>query len=349
MMYQKPLTVIVPGISNNKIIVIPLVWFLLLFALISHSSAEEKILQFHSDITINEDSTMTVCETIKVLSENREIRRGIYRDFPTHYKGRLGIDQHVVGFDVLSVTRDGETENYFIKTMSNGKRVYIGKQEVFILPGEHTFTVLYKTDRQLGFFEDHDELYWNVTGNGWIFPIEGASATVYLPANIPREAIQTNGYTGLFGAKETNFYSWLDDAGNVRFITTESLRKYHGLTIVVSWPKGFIKPPNFLMKLQHFIRDAKVLLIAVLGILVLLSYYLVMWSQVGKDPKRGVIMPIYTPPLGLSPAALRYILKMGYHEKVFAAALINLAVNDYLEIAEHSEYTLKKDPERVKV
>ena len=152
MLYQKPLTVIVPGRSKNKIIVISLVWFLSLFVLISNAIAEEKILQFHSDITVHEDSTMTVCETIKVISENKEIRHGIYRDFPTKYKGIFKMD-HVVGFDILKVTRDGKPENYFIKTMSNGKRVYIGKQEVFVLPGEHTFTILYKTDSSLAFLK----------------------------------------------------------------------------------------------------------------------------------------------------------------------------------------------------
>ena len=46
--------------------------------------------------------------------------------------------------------------------------------------GEHIYTITYTTSRQLGFFRDHDELFWNATGNGWAFLIEHASATVRL-------------------------------------------------------------------------------------------------------------------------------------------------------------------------
>ncbi|MFO0792744.1 MAG: DUF2207 domain-containing protein [Candidatus Brocadiaceae bacterium] len=345
MVTYRKLKIFIFTAKSNKIVIISSVWFLLSFALLCYpSNAEEKILQFHSDITVHEDSTMTVCETIKVVSEGREIRHGIYRDFPTKYKGGTVGMEYVVSFDIASVTRDGEPEDYFIKAMPNGKRIYIGKKEVFINPGEHTYTILYKTDRQIGFFNDHDELYWNVTGNGWVFPIDEVSATVYLPAGIPRETIVRDGYTGSYGERGTRYKSWCDDVGDIHFVTTVSLRSHEGLTIVTSWPKGFIKPPNLYMRWWYFICDAKVLLIAGLGILVLLAYYFFTWSRVGRDPKKGVVIPIYTPPLGLSPAAIRYILKMGYHNKVFAASLINLAVNGYLTIKENSKYLLEKKP-----
>ncbi|HHT9130588.1 MAG TPA: DUF2207 domain-containing protein, partial [Candidatus Brocadiaceae bacterium] len=284
MIYQSTLPVIVPERSNNKTIIISLVWFLLLFVLVSHASANEKILQFHSDITVHEDSTMTVCETIKVISENREINHGIYRDFPTRYKDTLG-KERVAGFRVLSVKRDGEPENYFIKTLDNGKRVYIGEKKVFIPQGIHTFEIRYKTDKQLAFFEDHDELYWNVTGNDWSFPIEEASATVHLPVSIPRKDVKTAGYTGHYGAKGTDFNSRIDDNGNIHFDTTKSLQVHEGLTIVVAWPKGFIKLSN-LLKRSNFVQGALdrisvVPILLILGILVLLLYYLIVWYMVG--------------------------------------------------------------------
>ena len=50
-----------------------------------------------------------------------------------------------------------------------------------IAPGPHTYTLTYATDRQIGFFSDYDELYWNVTGNFWKFPIDHAEATIKLP------------------------------------------------------------------------------------------------------------------------------------------------------------------------
>ena len=38
---------------------------------------------------------------------------------------------------------------------------------------------------------DHDELYWNVTGNAWKFPIDVATATVLLPPNVRSRGNET--------------------------------------------------------------------------------------------------------------------------------------------------------------
>jgi len=48
----------------------------------------------------------------------------------------------------------------------------------------------------------------------------------------------------------------------------------------------------------------------VAGLLLLLIYYAIVWSAVGRDPARGVIMPLYEPPANLSPAAMRYLIRM---------------------------------------
>ena len=58
--------------------------FLLLFVAFA-SSADERILEFHSDIRILQDGWIEVSETIRVRAEGNRIRRGIYRDFPTEY------------------------------------------------------------------------------------------------------------------------------------------------------------------------------------------------------------------------------------------------------------------------
>jgi hypothetical protein len=52
---------------------------------------------------------------------------------------------------------------------------------VFLERGTHVYEITYRTTRQLGFFDDFDELYWNATGNGWTFAIDRAAAIVHLP------------------------------------------------------------------------------------------------------------------------------------------------------------------------
>ena len=171
--------------------------------LVSSAMAQERILSYHSDITINADGSMVVEETIAVRAEGRQIDRGIYRDFPTRYRDRFG-NSYVVDFDVVSVRRDGAAEAWHTENLSNGVRVYVGSADRHLTPGEYEYSIRYRTSRQLGFFDEHDELYWNVTGNGWTFGIDRASARVRIPGNPSAEAIKVEGYTGAFGASGRN-------------------------------------------------------------------------------------------------------------------------------------------------
>ena len=109
-------------------------------------------------------------------------------------------------------------------------------------PGEHTYELVFRTDRQLGYFADHDELYWNVTGNGWDFPIDRVTARVELPQAIPAAEIKLEAYTGPQGAKGQDYTAQMQASGPL-FATTRGLRPREGLTIVAMWPKGFIMPP----------------------------------------------------------------------------------------------------------
>ena len=149
----------------------------LLLAASGEVAAAERITSFLSEVTIGADSALTVKETIAVVSEGDEIKRGIQRDFPTKYKDDKGLD-YVVGFEVLKVKRDGHDEPYTVMSISNGKRIRIGSADVFLDDGPHVYEITYRTTGQLGYFKDYDELYWNVTGNSWTFPIEIGRAHV---------------------------------------------------------------------------------------------------------------------------------------------------------------------------
>jgi hypothetical protein len=171
---------------------------LLLACWVAPLGANERITDFHSEIVVRPDGSMRVVERIDVVAEGQQIRRGIYRDFPTDYRTPSGIQVKVL-FRVESVTRDGAPEPFHTERQANGVRVYVGQASVFLAPRAYRYVLTYDTDRQLGFFEDHDELYWNVTGNGWIFPIERVSARVHLPQGIAAAAVKALAYTGRQG------------------------------------------------------------------------------------------------------------------------------------------------------
>ncbi len=121
-----------------------------LFALLwmaGHAHSAEEILNFDSKIEVSQSGKLRVVETIRVRGENSQIRRGIYRDFPLTIEDAGGREREV-GFEVLSVTRDGKPEEFRIDKASRATRVYIGSKKVFIGPGEFTYKITYETDRQ---------------------------------------------------------------------------------------------------------------------------------------------------------------------------------------------------------
>jgi uncharacterized membrane protein YgcG len=290
----------------------------------------EQILDFHSDVTLGEDATLQVTETIAVIAANNQIVHGIYRDFPTQYRDAFN-NKHTVGFQVISASRDSSDEPFRIENVSNGKRVYIGHPDAIVPRGRHVYTVTYSTNRQIGFFKDHDELFWNVTGLGWAFTVQHASATVHLPLTIPSGQVQLSGFTGPQGSRRTDLNTSTQDSV-FEFTTNRPLPPHEGLTILLTWPKGYFTEPTFSEKVASFFQDNRDALFLAGCFLTIFVYYLIAWSAVGRDPERGVVMARYEPPQNLSPAAMRYLQRMGFDNKTFAAAILDMAVRGYLTI-----------------
>lgn len=300
----------------------------------------ERILEFDSLIRVHKDTSLTVTETITVQALGRQIKRGIVREFPTTYRDRTG-RRVVVRFEVLKVLRDGVEETYHLEDASNGKKVYIGQKSVFLRPGVYTYTLTYRTDRQLGYFKKYDELYWNATGNNWRLPIDLATATVELPRGA--EVLRQTAYTGRTGESGRDFFVRRDNAGRPLFTTTRTLDTGEGLTIAVAWPKGLVDEPQGLAKVVYFLSDYPGTMGSGAGFLFLLLYYLFAWFKVGRDPKPGVIVPRFLPPRGLSAPAMRYVRRMGFDNTCFAAAVVNMAVKGYIKVKEGAKYfTLQK-------
>jgi uncharacterized membrane protein YgcG len=317
---------------------------LLLIAGHQGAAAAERILDFHSEVTVQPDASLIVIETIKVRAESRQIKRGIVREFPTSYRNRLGSTVEV-GFSLRQVKLNGKTEPYHIKSASNGVRIYIGQKNKYLRPGIYTYQITYWTDHQVGFFSDYDELYWNVTGNGWTFPIDRARATVKLPPGA--KVLQQAAYTGPAGAKGQDFAYQLDQQGRPQWVTTRPFRPREGLTIAVAWPKGLVTEPTFSQEAARYFLRHNTSVAGLAGLAALLLYYLFAWVRVGRDPRSGTIIPLFEPPEGLSPAAARYLMEMGYDNQAFTAAVVNMAVKGYLTIEQGADgkYTLHRTTE----
>jgi hypothetical protein len=305
------------------------------------ANADERILSYQSEIAIETSGRMEVVETIRVRAEADQILRGIYREFPTDYRDRLG-NRYRVRFDVLAVSRDSGPEPFFTDRRSNGVRVYVGDADVFLSPDEYEYQIRYATDFQLGFFETHDELYWNITGNGWLFPIDAVSARITLPAPADGGVLSIEGYTGAPGSTEQAVSTEIESERSARVTSSRPLAPGEGLTLVFSFPKGIVAEPTERERSQRLLADNTGLLLGLLGFIAVSVYFFFVWLRVGRDPAAGVIFPQYQAPPGLSPAAARYVRRMGYDSKTFTAAVISLAVKGQLELDDRDDnYTVR--------
>lgn len=312
---------------------------LVLFAA-APAAAEERITSFLSDVAVQKDSSLEVTETIDVVSEGNAIRRGIYRDFPTSYKGPRG-GRVRVGFEFVGAKRDGNEEPARVESLSNGVRIRIGSADTYIEPGAHRYVIRYRTTRQIGRFADYDELYWNATGNGWGFPIDVAEARIRLPTPVP--FLQRAAYTGPQGSTESNAQVVGEQPGEIVFRTTWPLGPYEGLTVAAAWPKGVIAEADATTKLGWWLADFGPPILAGAALLAILAFYFIAWQRAGRDPRAGTIVPLFSPPGELSPAGMRYIDEMDADNRSFAAALVDMGVRGHIRIVEEEGGWLSGD------
>ena len=301
----------------------------------------ERNLDYVIEVNVGASGAIDVVEQITVRAEDKQIHRGIYRDFPTRYRDRYG-NNVVVGFEVQGVQRDGVTEPWFTEQRSNGVRINTGNDNYLPrLPAEYRYTLSYRTTRQIGFFADHDELYWNAIGTGWDFPIERGSVEVRLPGAVPINRMAAEGYTGPQGAQGRGYAATLAAPGVARWELTAPLSPREGLTIVLSFPKGIVAEPTQTERVGWVLADNRGVLAALAGLALLLVYVVRRWRQVGRDPEPGVVIARYEPPQGRSPAELRYLKRRRYDMRCFTSDLLTAAVDGGVRIEREDRFLLE--------
>ncbi len=291
------------------------------------SQAAEEIEALDVLVLVRPDGKLDVTETIRVTAEGRQIKRGIFRDFPL-YRDDIGAP---VTFDVVSVHRNGRSEPYSVTREGGDARLRIGRAEVFLpAPSEQLYEIRYETEGQLRSFDGYDELYWNVTGDRWDFPINSASVEIRLPGET--KIMQFAAYTGPYGAQGKAFEAMGVAPGLFRAATTAVLPPGEGFTVAIGWPPGVVAVtrPGTLwgQPVERFSAVGATLI----GALVLFAF----WLVVGRDPTGKAIYPRFQPPKGVGPAAARYITRQGFDNRCLSAAIISMAVKGSLRIVDRT-------------
>jgi energy-converting hydrogenase Eha subunit E len=395
-------------------------------SIISSVYAQERVYTYSSIIKVLPNRSLDVTETITVYVENKKIRHGIYRDFET---SRINQDNKKVNVDlkIIEVKRNGVREKFHTRQQGNKIRVFFGSKDKIVSKGIQTYEFRFITNNQLNSYENRDEFYWNASGNKWSMPIFRVEATVILPPQVKKKTISYNAYSGYTGVNKQDYISSFSNNHTIKFALNKKYLAGNGLTIAISWPKGFIDPvssmqsdslitqnkaasnnltinkktniteqntitdsraeiinrsvesaptnssntqiaqqdttnkniladkkiiteqiikpkiaeqPNLFQKvISKIIEKSSLLtfnnLIGITGLIILIFYFLLVRLFLKKNSitvKNGTSDYSENIPNNLSPASIRYIYEMGYDDRTFAIALINIAVKGHIDI-----------------
>src|SRR5882724_12376838 len=218
-------------------------------AISAYSTRELRIDNFHSETLVMPDGAIDVTENIQAHFIGGPWH-GLYRTIPVEYVTPQGMN-YTLFLDIKRVT---DASGRTLKYESNRERHY-RKLKIYVPDADNstqTISIEYSVSDALRFFEDHDELYWNVTGDEWDVPIQAASARVVLPEGTT--GIRVNVFTGAYRsrAQEADF----EIVGNgVEVRRRQPLGYHEGLTIAVALDKGFVHEPTALDKASLFLRS----------------------------------------------------------------------------------------------
>src|SRR6266481_642025 len=302
--------------------------FLAVFSLFASGAAarELRIEKFDSEIVVSPKGTIDVTETIRVQFIGSW--KGLYREIPVEYVTPQGLNYTLC----LNVRRVTDENGNSLKFETSRERHY-RKLKIYV-PGAQdtrkTLAIEYTVSDALRFFEDHDELYWNVTGDEWDVPIQAVSARVVLPEDTT--GIRVNVFTGAYRsrAQEADF----EIAGNgVEVRTRQPLGYHEGLTIAVAFDKGFVHEPTALDKVSLFLRSNWPLGLPVIVFVVM--FYL-WWTQ-GRDPRLRPIAAQYDPSDQLTPGEAGTLVDNSADMRDITSTIVDLAVRGYLMIEEHEK------------
>lgn len=305
----------------------------LAMALLAVSASADRggyvIRSFDVELLVERSSDVVVEERLVV--DFSEPRHGIYRTIPVRYTDPRGY-LYSLGFRLLDVA-DETDRAHQTKVSREGRyvKLRIGSPDETVR-GRVVYTIRYRVRDALVHFAEHDELYWNATGNEWQTGIESASARIRLPGAVAGEDLEAVAYTGVFGSREQEAsveHATAGEETRVTYRATRPLAPLEGLTVAAAWPHGIVRFPGPVERLASFVTENWIVLMPIAAVGFLLRRY---WTE-GRDPAgAGSVVVRYEPPPDLTAGEIGALVDERVDLRDITASVVDLAVRGHLRI-----------------
>ena len=297
-------------------------------------SQEEKIYTHHSDIVVDTSGVITISEKIRIYANGDLFKRGITRSLPLTRTDADG-NRIKMNYTIAEVYKDGKKEPYFTKKEGGSTVLYVGNKNKTLSPGYYDYEIIYETAGQIGFFDEYDELGWNVNGKS-DRPVDQVSCEVRLPNNA--KIISHRCYTGAYGSTDEGNCTSESESNGVFRASASNLQANEMMTVYVGFEKGIVHQPvvkeTVLSRFLSWLDKMGLWFMNVIFIVPLFFYYITTWRKHGKDHPQPVAIPQFTPPNDMSPASVGMIHDEAFDFSLISTSIINLAVKGFLRIEE---------------
>ncbi|MBI0559440.1 DUF2207 domain-containing protein [Pectobacterium parmentieri] len=300
----------------------------------------ERILLFDSQAHFQLDGSMLVDETIQVQSNGEQMKRGIFRTFPLVWHRQDG-STFRLQYQIKQVLRDGVPEHYTLEQAHEELKVLIGSADRLLPPGIYRYRLHYQVSNHFSRFPDWDELYWNVTGNGWRYPIDKVRFRLYLPEQDgfltpdgkDSRLRSVDVYTGSVGEK--GHHARILAAGNIE--TTAPLGIGEGVTVAYTWPRSILASapaPQEDSLLGHVLSPTLKRGVLWFPPFLIVIYYLLWWRKhiTASRLTKPAVVPLYSVPDGISPGYVRYLCQRTYDNVAFSSDVLDLIAKRAIEL-----------------
>jgi len=308
-----------------------------------------RLQSFTMDAQVARDGSLQIRETLTARFDGRW--NGLLREIPMLANRPGGVES--LGLRLLSAS-DADGHPYRVETSRDGDdqiwRIFMPGAE----DATRTVVLRYRVANGVRHYPDHDELNWNVTGNGWEIPIDQVRAVVRLPQGA--QGVHASVYTGPRGARGKDARLTIDPQ-EVTAVSTRRLEPGEGLTLAVGFDKGLVTAPSASARWLGWLKGRLALLLPLITALILGP----LWWRLGRDPALGPVTVVYEPPGGLPPAVLGSLVNQSVGSETLGATLVDLAVKGHLTIEQleprlpflplpkRYRFTLRTTPQQWKV
>lgn len=290
---------------------------------------------------VKKDGSVEITETIDYEFDTRQAR-GIFRTIPYTKENTKGAE-YSMDIDILSVTDEFNKPYVYIEQKTNGKlQLKIGDTSHFVT-GEKRYVIRYVITGSLTYFSDHDEFYWNVTGNDWNVPIANINYQVTLPAEVDASTVQYVCYVGEKGEADNACKIQGND------VMVSNLAAKQGFTVAVGFPKNVVAVVEPRKVTAFFDTTLGTIVAIVLALFAFIWYIVyplwlpVKWFLYGRDSKAtiGEVSAHFDPPMDhtgnpLNPTETGAVLDEVVDLKDISAMIVHLAQRGYLRIEERT-------------